>query len=320
MIPLNAALKRPALICWAFFVLSKNLHPHTKSMDQTWVKIRRKIRDRGFYKKSQYIHLWLELMLRVNHKEAEVLHDGELKQVKVGCTITGRKSLAEATGIPESTVQNILKKFEQWGVIKQQTRSKNRSVCVVDYEKDTEREQQHDNSVATTEQQQTTNNNDKNEKNDNKYGSSQKRKEEAISHIQAVPQSHIQKWSAEFDASEAEIEAKLKEVMDWIKTREDFNSTGEGVIKIFLNSFPARSTEEKKEKSATVDHEKLARISETKKQLLKGKESKNSDTEEPSHELNESLDPERFAQTKKSLQSLTDKKDTPPFDSPHISR
>jgi hypothetical protein len=38
-----------------------------------WIKLHRKLQKKGYYKKSEYIHLWVHLLLSANHKEKEFI-------------------------------------------------------------------------------------------------------------------------------------------------------------------------------------------------------------------------------------------------------
>lgn len=149
-------------------------------INQGWVSIHRKIQDKGWYKDSQYVHLWVHIIMKCNHAGKEFLWNGEIKHIERGQFITGRKSLSYETGITESKIQRILKCFESEQQIEQQMYSKFRLITVKNYEKYQNSEQQneqHMNSRRTaSEQQVNTNNNDNNVNNDNKLFSSKKPK------------------------------------------------------------------------------------------------------------------------------------------------
>jgi len=67
--------------------------------EQGWISIHRKIQEKGWYKDSHYVHLWLHIIMKCNHKGKEFLWNGEIKKIERGQFITGRKALAEETGI-----------------------------------------------------------------------------------------------------------------------------------------------------------------------------------------------------------------------------
>lgn len=90
--------------------------------------------------------------------------NGEVILVHEGQFITGRKELSKVSGIPETTIEDILSLFEKQGQIRQQKTTKFRLITVINWKK----YQIPDNKATTKRQQSDTNNNDNNENNDNK--------------------------------------------------------------------------------------------------------------------------------------------------------
>jgi len=131
-------------------------------MENGWVKIHRKIIDKAFYTKSAYVHLWVHLLLSANHKPKEFIWNGKIIVIKEGQMITGRKQLSVETGIPESSVQDILCFLEKQHQIQQQKTTKYRLITIVQWEK----HQQSNNKATTKQQQADTNKNDNNVKNE----------------------------------------------------------------------------------------------------------------------------------------------------------
>lgn len=130
-----------------------------------WVKIHRKILDKGWYKNSKYVHLWLHILLKANHEGKEFFWSGETRQLTPGQFITGRKTLSQETGLPETTIERILEVFEKEGQIGQQKNNKFRLIDIRNWHL----YQKADNKRTTNGQQTDTNNNIKNENNENKY-------------------------------------------------------------------------------------------------------------------------------------------------------
>ena len=100
-------------------------------MQNGWIKLHRKLKEKGYYKKSVYIHLWVHLLLSANHEKKEFMWNGNIVMVKAGQLITGRKELSEQTGIPESTIEDILKLLERQHQIQQQKTTKFRLITIV---------------------------------------------------------------------------------------------------------------------------------------------------------------------------------------------
>lgn len=133
---------------------------------QGWVKIHRQLKDKAYYKDSEFIHLWLHLLLCANHDNGEYLNGYEIVKLKKGQFITGRKKLSLETGISESKIERILKVFESEQQIEQQTNSRNRLISIVSWDKFQQSEQQKDSKWTASGQQVNTNKNEKNYKNE----------------------------------------------------------------------------------------------------------------------------------------------------------
>lgn len=126
-----------------------------------WIKLHRKLLNKGFYKNSQYVHLWVHLLLLANHTEHEYMHDGTLIMVKEGQLITGRDKLVDATGIPGTTIERILKMLENEHQIGQQKTNKYRVITILNWKEHQNRTPER----TSNGQQADTYKNDKNEEN-----------------------------------------------------------------------------------------------------------------------------------------------------------
>lgn len=142
-----------------------------------WISIHRKITEKGWWNKSDYVHLWVHLLLSANHKEKEFLWNGETIKVKRGQLITGRKTLSKETGIQESKIERILKVFKTEQQIEQQTNNKYRLITILNYSSYQKRTAER----TTNEQQMNTNNNDNN---DNK-------RERSLSYLVNIPEEDL---------------------------------------------------------------------------------------------------------------------------------
>lgn len=129
-------------------------------MYQGWIKLHRKLLDKAFSSKPFYLALWVHLLLLANHSGKEFIWNGKTVRLKEGQFITGRKTLSENTGIPESTVERILSFFEKERQIEQQKTTKYRLITILKWDT----HQILDNKRTTSGQQVDTNKNVKNEK------------------------------------------------------------------------------------------------------------------------------------------------------------
>lgn len=133
-----------------------------------WIKLHRKLKEKGFYQNSAYVHLWIHLLLSANHRAKEFMFNGKIIIIKEGQLLTGRKQLASATGLSESMVERALNLFENEQQIEQQKTTKNRIITIIKWYQYQISDNETDSKRTTTEQQADTNKNDKNVENEKK--------------------------------------------------------------------------------------------------------------------------------------------------------
>ena len=136
-----------------------------------WVKLHRKIRDNCFYHRSAYVHLWVHLLLEANHDPKEFFWNGEMLSIGAGQLITGRTQLSEDTGIPSSTIEDILNSLEKQQQIRQQKTTKFRIISIVNWSAYQSSDNKSDNKATTKQQQSDTNKKYKKEKKEKYYPS-----------------------------------------------------------------------------------------------------------------------------------------------------
>jgi hypothetical protein len=127
------------------------------SAERGWVCVHRRLKDRPRYHDSEYVHLWLHLYLCATHKARQVLFDGKTVTLQPGQLITGRFSLASATGIHPSKVERVLQWLEIEQEIEQRGSNKNRLITLLSWPLTQQTEQRNG-------QQPDTNNNGNNAK------------------------------------------------------------------------------------------------------------------------------------------------------------
>lgn len=130
-------------------------------MDNGWIKLHRKILLNPICQRPQYLALWVLLLLKANHKPQQVMWNGGILIVKDGQLITGRKQLSSESGIPETTIEDILKFLEGQGQIRQDTTTKYRVITILNWQT----HQKSDSKATAKRQQADTNKNVKKDKN-----------------------------------------------------------------------------------------------------------------------------------------------------------
>lgn len=142
-------------------------------MHHGYVKFYRSLKDSSFYLDSEYVHLWVHLLLSVNHaeKRLKIEKSDKFLTIMPGQILTSRKTLTEQTGIHRSKVERILKAFESEQQIEQQTFSKYRVISITKWAEyqcsEHENEQEMGTKRAADEQQMSTNKKGKKEKKEN---------------------------------------------------------------------------------------------------------------------------------------------------------
>lgn len=131
-----------------------------------WIKVYRKLQEKSFYKKdSEAVHLWIHILMSATHKPTEETLGGRKIICQPGQFTTGRKQLANSTGINESKIERLLTKFEKIEQqIEQQKSNTNRLITVLNWSEYQIIEQQSNNERTTDEQQLNTLQEEKNKR------------------------------------------------------------------------------------------------------------------------------------------------------------
>lgn len=131
-------------------------------MNNGYVFMYRTLMDKGYYKDSHYVHLWLHLIFKATYRDKEYLFNGKIEYLEPGQFIAGRKSLSKETGIQESKIERILNCFKNEHQIEQQKNNKFRIISITNWDKyqinEQQNEQEMNNQRTTSEQPVNTNN------------------------------------------------------------------------------------------------------------------------------------------------------------------
>lgn len=128
-----------------------------------WIKLYRKLLEHPRFDDPEWLAVWVHLLLRATHQPYRVNFDGRIVELKPGQLVTGRNSIAEATGVHESKVKRILATMKADQQIDQQAGTKGSIITVRNwqaYQNPDQRNGQQLTSVRpATAQQPTTNKN-----------------------------------------------------------------------------------------------------------------------------------------------------------------
>ena len=100
------------------------------------IKLFRRLMQSPYYEDSQYIHLWVHLLLSVNwtEKKFKLKNSDKFITLLPGQVLTSRDALQTQTGIHRSKIDRILNAFKSEQQIEQQTFSKYRVITILNWQ------------------------------------------------------------------------------------------------------------------------------------------------------------------------------------------
>lgn len=133
-------------------------------VEENWqkgfIRVYRSLENKAWYKKSEYVHLWVHLFIKATRKDKEDWFNGQPIMLRPGQFITGRKKLSSETGIQESKIERILKVFQNDQQIEQLGGNLSRLISINNWHLyqnvEQPNEQQMNNGRTTDEQQVNT--------------------------------------------------------------------------------------------------------------------------------------------------------------------
>jgi len=125
-------------------------------LENGYIKVWRKLSKSFFYKDSEYVHLWVHLLMSAYYEPVEFSWNGQRQTAQRGQLLTGTHQLSEQTGIERSKVVRILKVLKSEQQIEQQTNNRFSLITILNYEEyqgnnEQQNEQQVNNKRTTDE-------------------------------------------------------------------------------------------------------------------------------------------------------------------------
>lgn len=139
-------------------------------MKNGWIKLHRRILEWEWFGDQNTFRLFLYLLLSANHTDKK--WHGIL--IKKGQILTGRKKLAQKTGLSEQSIRTALSKLKSTNEITNHSTSKYTIITVNNWSKYQVSTNNPPNEQPTTNQQLTTNKNVKKDKNEKKENAAPK--------------------------------------------------------------------------------------------------------------------------------------------------
>lgn len=94
----------------------------------------RKLKDHPRYHDSEWVHVWLHILMSVTHKPRRVDFEGRIVELQPGQMVTGRHAIAAATGVLESKVKRLLAVMKTDQQIGQQAGAKGSIITVLNWQ------------------------------------------------------------------------------------------------------------------------------------------------------------------------------------------
>lgn len=121
-----------------------------------WIKLHRSITDHWIFKDSEFLLLWITMLIEANHEPRKALFNGALLNLQRGQFVFGRKSYSEKTGVSENKIRRFLSLLISDQMIHQQTTNKFSLITITNYDKYQNNDQQATSKIPTNHQPATT--------------------------------------------------------------------------------------------------------------------------------------------------------------------
>jgi DNA-binding transcriptional regulator YhcF (GntR family) len=133
-------------------------------MNDGFILLHRKMLENAIFYKADYYQIWCYILLKVNHKDNEMIWNNEKKVVKKGSGIFSQKKISEELKIPIGTVHNALKYLKSESQIEIKSTSRYTEIQVVKWEEYQSIESIIENRVKSGRKLGETNKHDKHDK------------------------------------------------------------------------------------------------------------------------------------------------------------
>ena len=183
-----------------------------------------------------------------NHKENNIIWNGDVLIIKEGQFLTGRKQLSEETCIPETTIERALDYFEKNGhQIKQQKTTKFRIITILNWSSHQLADSKADNRRTTDGQQTDTN---KNDKNDNNEKNIEREGLASLAYLSKIPEEDMKEFMDRFIATKKEIEGKAEGLKLYCESRgKKYKNYKAFLLNALKRDFKEKSEENNKYKN-----------------------------------------------------------------------
>lgn len=104
-------------------------------MDESWIKLHRKLIDHWVYSRPGYLSIWVYLLVRANWKPSKAVLNGRIAVIERGEVLTSIRGLAEGSHTSERTVRTFLALAKQDDMIDVKSDTAATRVKILNYNK-----------------------------------------------------------------------------------------------------------------------------------------------------------------------------------------
>lgn len=104
-------------------------------MDESWIKLHRKLIDHWVYSRPSFLSIWVYLLVRANWKPSKAVLNGRITVIERGEVLTSIRALAEGSHTSERTVRTFLALAKQDDMIDVKSDTAATRVKILNYNK-----------------------------------------------------------------------------------------------------------------------------------------------------------------------------------------
>lgn len=114
-----------------------------------WIKLHRKLLENPWFRKPAYRSVWIELLMRAEHKPRDIVWEGKRMTLQPGQLTCGAEQLSRWTMIPRGTIERILKCFKNEEQIEELTSFRFRLITIKNWGSYQKNEEQNEEQVRS---------------------------------------------------------------------------------------------------------------------------------------------------------------------------
>ena len=223
------------------------------SMDESWVKVHRKILEHWIYKRPEYVSIWIYLIARANWKPSKALVNGAIVTLERGEVLTSIGSLAENTHTSRQTVRTFLRLAQTDGMICVKSNTGATCVKLLNYDKLQQRENNDQHAINTrlTRDQHAPNNiirkkeyKKVRKEEDNNVSMYAPTSSEVVANLPQndglffpITKEQYVRWQELYPA--VNVKSELSKIIGWLEANPAKRKTARGMLR-FVNSWLSR--------------------------------------------------------------------------------